>query len=146
MNYTIDNIKQILILEISRMGKDFVLEEFMEHFKSNIDKSITKIKGSYFLEKESFVIINDYMENENSRHFNHNQRKSYSFAIKEKNKVHCFDISIADSLLTQHPIIYLKNKNEIPCGFYVSDEDMDVLLFKKEENRTIETCDVCHDF
>ena len=84
MNYTIENIKEILILEISRMGKDFVLEEFMERFKSSIDKTITKIKGNYFLNNESFIIINDYMENENPRHFKNNQRESYSFAIKKR--------------------------------------------------------------
>lgn len=146
MNYTIENIKEILILEISRMGKDFVLEEFMERFKSSIDKTITKIKGNYFLNNESFIIINDYMENENPRHFKNNQRESYSFAIKKENKVHCFDISITGSLITHYPITTLNNKNEIPSCFYVSDEDMNVLLFKKEEKQLIKNCDVYHDF
>lgn len=146
MNYTIENIRQILILEISRMGKDFVLEEFMEHFTSNIDNSITNIKGNYFLNNEDFIIINDYMENENPRHFNQNIRKSFSFAIKEKNKVHCFDISVTGTLIITHPTISLKNKDETPYCFYVLDDDMDVLLFKKEGNRLIKDCDVCHDF
>lgn len=146
MNYTIENIRQILILEISRMGKDFILEEFMEHFTSTIDNSITNIKGNYFLNNEDFIIINDYMENENPRHFNQNTRKSFSFAIKEKNKVHCFDISVTGTLIITHPTISLKNKDEVPYCFYVSDDDMDVLLFKKEGGKLIKDCDVCHDF
>lgn len=147
MIYTVDKIKKILTLEINRMGDFFVLEEFMDFFAKNIDKTILKDKGNFFLNNRRLVIINDYIENENERHFKNNERISFGFAIKQNNTIHSFDISKTGTLLKEYPSYILQDEKETPCNFYISNEDdIDVLLFKNDRNNKITTCETVYNF
>ncbi len=147
MKYTVDMIKEILRLEIAKMHDFFILEEFIDFFKVSIDNEIKKEKGNYFLNNNEMILINNYMENENERHFNKSKRISFSFAVKEYNKIHCFDISIYGLMLAEYPAYTLKNEEEIPSNFYISDEDTnEVLLFKNGKSKEIVSCDLVHDF